>query len=89
MPITQTQAVQAVAEMTVQFATDGGSRCGLVKGTEAAMVLEQAFAIAIADMIGPGADTRRIRLAIAMQHKNLTNSVIAQYHDRHGVPRQS
>lgn len=81
--LTQGQIIQGCAEGAVNAARLAGQGCALTKGTEAVTILEQALAIAMADMIGPTTQERFID-ALRIQVLSLQEVTIAQYRARYG-----
>jgi hypothetical protein len=80
-------AVQAGAELLIEHAQEYGERCGLPKDIAAVEMLEQAYAIAVADVaLFKGANDTPERLAetIKTMAPRIAALITLQHHLRRG-----
>lgn len=83
----QEGAIEAGAEYILAQAQEAGERCGLPKNVAALRILDSAYAIAVADAIGPNAPQDRINHAIKVLWEKVSTMIPLQLYLRHGAHR--
>lgn len=80
----QENAIEKAAELVLALAQETGEACGLPKGVAALRVLDSAWAMAVADAIGPNAPQDRVDHALRVLWEKISTMVPLQLILRHG-----
>jgi len=75
----QHNAIVAGAELIFAQAQEAGERCNLPHGVAATRIIECAFGIAIARMIGPNAPVDRIQEAIRISREKIAEQTLVMH----------
>ena len=77
--MSQENAIIAAGDLLFTVAQEAGERCGLPPGVAAARIIECAFGIAIAKMIGPNAPADRIAEAIRISREKVAEQALIMH----------
>lgn len=81
---TQENAIVASAERIHAHAYEAGLACGLPKEVAAVRIIEAAFGICVADMIGPNAPVSRFEDAFRILGEKVRDQTLVFHALRHG-----